>query len=64
MSSFELFDIYPPVHTCARERLRKEGFLEIQRENKQRKYRKYITWKTIVIERIEGENKKEGESGR
>ena len=36
ISSFEFFDISPPVHTYARERLRKEGFLEIQRENKQR----------------------------
>ena len=36
ISSFEFFDIYPPLHTCARERLRKEGFLEIQRENKKR----------------------------
>ena len=33
ISSFEFFDISPPVHTYARERLRKEGFLEIQREN-------------------------------
>ena len=36
ISSFEFFDIYPPVNSCARESLRKEGFLEISRENKQR----------------------------
>ena len=48
ISSFEFFDISPPVHTYARERLRKEGFLEIQREKNRGKYRKYITWKIIV----------------
>ena len=57
ISSFEFFDNYPPAHSCAREKLRREGFLEIKGKMKS-------TWKIIVIEEMEGENKKEGESGR